>query len=469
VRLTANNKTAGPTVDAPASSQVSPPRRAVRRLPAPLLGLVALVVGVAGARFVSFDGDASPAPPVASANAARTLSDRVTTLEQSVAADPDNIGARQALGVAYVRRAAENGDPAFYGLAERSFDEADALVPSDPMTLLGRGALALSLHDFARAKELGLQVTDALPSSPDALGLLVDAQVELGDYDGAAITLQRMLDVRPGLPALSRASYLRELHGDLPGAVDAMRRAEVAGTGAPFDRATVTVLLGDLYYESGQLDEALSAYNSSLDSSPGLVAGEVGTARVLAAKGEVAAAIEVLTPVVDRQPVPGALVLLGELQESAGQTTQAVATHELVRAVASLQEQAGQVVDLEMALFEADLGTDTGRAVALARQAYEARPDNVFAADALAWALFRHGDAAGAVPFSEQAVRLGTADSMLHYHAAEVFAAVGDVERAATSLRVTADLNPNSSLRHAGAVRTLAGRLGVSLPATGPQ
>jgi hypothetical protein len=57
---------------------------------------------------------------------------------------------------------------------------------------------------------------------------------------------------------------------------------------------------------------------------------------------------------------------------------------------------------------------------------------------------------------------------MLHYHAAEVFAAVGDVERAATSLRATADLNPNSSLRHAGAVRTLAGRLGVSLPAAGP-
>lgn len=468
MRLTADNKTAGPTVDAPASSQVSPPRRAARRLPAPLLGFVALVVGVAGARFVSFDGDASPAPPVASANAARTVADRVTALEQSVAADPDNIGARQALGVAYVRRAAENGDPTFYGLAERSFDEADALVPSDPLTLLGRGALALSLHDFARAKELGLQVTDALPSSPDALGLLVDAQVELGDYDGAAITLQRMLDVRPGLPALSRASYLRELHGDLPGAVDAMRRAEVAGTGAPFDRATVTVLLGDLYYESGQLDEALNAYDSSLDSSPGLVAGEVGTARVLAAKGEVAAAIEVLTAVVDRQPVPGALVLLGELQESAGQTTQAVATHELVRAVASLQEQAGQVVDLEMALFEADLGTDTGRAVALARRAYEARPDNVFAADALAWALFRHGDAAAAVPFAEQATRLGTADAVVHFHAAEVFAAVGDAERAATALQVTVDLNPTSSLRHAEAVRALAQRLGVGLAATVP-
>lgn len=451
-----------------APTQAQAPPRAVRRLPAPLLGLVALVVGVAGARFVSYDGAASPGPAVPSANSARTLEDRLTTLERSVAADPDDLGARQALGVAYVQRAVENGDPTFYDLAERSFDEADALVPSDPLTLLGRGALALSLHDFARAKELGLQVTEARPSSPDALGLLVDAQVELGDYDGAAVTLQRMLDVRPGLPALSRASYLRELHGDLTGAVDAMRRAEVAGTGAPFDRATVTALLGDLHYEAGRLDEAQSAYDSALNSSPGLVAAEVGTARVLAARGEVAAAIDMLTAVVDRQPVPGALVLLGDVQEAAGQTTEADSTHELVRAVARLQEQAGQVVDLEMALFEADLGDDTGRAVALARRAYEARPDNVFAADALAWALFRHGDAAAAVPFAEQATRLGTADAVLHFHAAEVFAAVGDAERAATALQVTVDLNPTSSLRHAEAVQALAQRLGVGLAATAP-
>jgi hypothetical protein len=59
-----------------------------------------------------------------------------------------------------------------------------------------------------------------------------------------------------------------------------------------------------------------------------------------------------------------------------------------VRAVADLQGEQGQVVDLEMALFEADAG-EPARALELAQRAYDARPDNVFTTDALAWATFR--------------------------------------------------------------------------------
>lgn len=263
---------------------------------------------------------------------------------------------------------------------------------------------------------LGREAVAELPYNAQALGVLVDAQVELGQYEAAATTLQEMLDVRPGLAALARTSYLRELDGDLDGAKEAMRRAVLASTSSSFDVASVTALLGGLLLADGDLDEALERYDEALRVSPGHIEAELGWARVLAARGEIDQATAVVEGVVERFPAPVALVLLAELEHVAGDDAAEQETAELIRVTALLQQDAGQVVDLELSLFEADLGDDPARAVELAQAAYDARPDNVFVADALAWALYRAGDTSAAVPLAEQPVRLGTANPLLQYH-----------------------------------------------------
>ena len=111
----------------------------------------------------------------------------------------------------------------------------------------------------AQARELVEPITRQDPFDSDALAVLVDADVELGRYDDAATNLQHLLDLRPGLPAYSRASYLRELHGDLPGAEQAMHQALTAGAGDRFDVATVTTFLGDLAFGSGDLPDGVGA------------------------------------------------------------------------------------------------------------------------------------------------------------------------------------------------------------------
>lgn len=439
-----------------ATSRPSPVRRRT-------LGLagVALLVGLALGQFATHHTDPQPAPAPA-ATAAAAPADVVAKLEGQVAAHPDDGQSWQALGIAYVRRSIQTGDPSGYGAASAAFDKADVLLPGATATKLGRGLLDLTLHQFSDALQLGTEAHHADPFGSDALAIMVDASVETGRYDDAAASLQALLNLRPSLAAFSRLSYLRELHGDVPGAFAAFGQAETAGSGSPYDQAVVVSLEGDLHFNQGSPDQAEAVYQRALATSPDVYGAKVGLARVAATRGDLDDAIASLTELTARYPLPSAVTLLGDLQAVAGRTADAQASYDLVRTTYRLQTAAGAVTDLESAVFEADHG-DPATAVELARKAYAARP-TVYGADAMAWSLRQAGDAVSAVPFMEEALRLGTADASLHYHAAAVFSDAGDTTRAAAELRTAFAINPWFSFHHLDDARTLAAQLGVAIP-----
>lgn len=447
---------------------IAPRRRALpRRTRATFVAwlVCAVVVGASVGRVVFFTptsgtGDDAPAI-VASGDTSRAA---VTALEQRVKEAPTDVRALQVLGTTYVHRATLTFDPTYYDLAQRAFDRADAVRPGLDDTDLGRGVLQLSRHEFADALDLGTRVHAHNPQSADALAVMVDAQVELGHYDDASASLQQLLDLHPGLPAYARLSYVRELHGDIVGAMRAMREADIAANGAAYDRATVATFLGDLELARGHVAAAAGQYGAALRLQPDLVLARVGAARVAAVRGHRRDAIEALEKLTRARPVPSAVALLGELQVLRGDDVAAARSFDLVRAIGRLQQASGQVTDLEMAIFEADHAESpaaAAHAVELARRAYDARPDNVFVADALGWSLFRSGDTTGAVPFVERALRLGTPDTLLHYHAAKIFAADGQDERARNEIGTVLAGNPAFSFRYARDARELARTLKV--------
>lgn len=421
-----------------------------------LAGLVLFVVATGG--WFSTGSSQPAASPAASRTSGNT-----ERLEARTASSPDDLAAWQQLGVAYVTQAAATGDPSYYDLADRALDRAEQLEPGAPVTVVARGNLALALHRFDEALELGRRAHELLPSNPDALGVVVDAQVELGRYEEAAKTTQAMLDVDPGLPALARTSYLRQLHGDLDGALAAMQQAETAGAGLPFETATVTALVGDLAVLRGDLDAAAGAYRRALQTSPDAVLARVGLARIRAIQGDVDGAISDLEELTAAAPHPAALLLLLDLQEHAGRGDEAGRTEELVRAIVALQRNASQTVALELALFEADHG-DPAEAVRLAEAAYAARPDNVYAADALAWALYRNGEVDEAVGLAERSLRLDTADPVLRFHGAAVHAAAGNEVRARELLASAIERQPWFSFGLIEEARRLAEELELAAP-----
>ncbi|MEX2236203.1 MAG: tetratricopeptide repeat protein [Dehalococcoidia bacterium] len=245
------------------------------------LGLTTLGVVAAATTFLG-DSDDPGSPSIATANidsetivAGDDLDQTIGALQTSLAEREDARG-YTALGVAYLQKVRETGDPTYYTQAEGVLDKALELDPNNFEALTSKGALALARHDFEGALELGLKAKEINPDNAHNYGVIGDALLELGRYDEAFEAFQTMVDTRPDLSSYARISYARELTGDIEGAIIAMEQAREAGGGRPENVAFTAALVGNLYFGKGDLDRAELEYsraNAILPDYPPALAG----------------------------------------------------------------------------------------------------------------------------------------------------------------------------------------------------
>jgi tetratricopeptide (TPR) repeat protein len=411
---------------------------ALRRRPAllalPLAFLATLAVLAAmhrGAATVAKHGPVpglldAPLRPDASTDA------QIARLQSEVRAGATNQAA--ALAAAYLQKVRETGDASYYTRADGVLRAALARNPRDTFAVVEAATLAAGRHNFSGALTLAERARALAPDGLSAYPVLVDSLVELGRYGEAESTLQQMVDSKPNLSSYARVSYLRELHGDLDGAVDAMRLAIAAGGPVPENVAYVQTLLGGLEVERGRLASAHHAYSAALAAMPNYAAAEAGLARLSALHGDLAGAIARWRPVVAALPLPEYVIGLGEAELAAGRTAAGHRDLALVGVEEKLLAAAGVDTDVELAIFEADHGS-TARGVDLARRAWAAAP-SVRSADALGWALKRSGDAAGGLRWAHRALHLGSADPLFRYHAGMTALAAGRTAEGRRDLRL---------------------------------
>jgi len=381
--------------------------------------------------------------------------------QQRVRQSPDDVQSYAVLGAAYMQKVRDTGDPSFYAKAQSVLNEALKRDPQNVEALIGAGTLANARHQFREALTLGEQAKAINPTVPRIYGVIADAQTELGLYDAAVQTLQTMIDMRPDLSSYSRVSYARELHGDMEGAIEAMQAAVTAGGPATENSAWVRVQLGNLYFTQGDLARAEQEYQRTLTLLPDYVYAQAGMGRVRAAQGKLDEAISMYQSAIARMPLPEFVIALGETQQAAGHTAEAAKQYELVRAMEQLFKANGVDTDLELALFDADHGADPTITVALARDAYARRP-SVKAADTLAWALFKAGQAAEARRYANEALRLGTHDPLMLYHAGTIAQAQGDRVAARDWLTRSLERNPSFSPLYAPLARQALANLSTT-------
>jgi tetratricopeptide (TPR) repeat protein len=234
----------------------------------------------------------------------------------------------------YMKEARRSGNFALNAKAAEQVERALELSPNDITARKLEASLHLAHHRFAEAIAAAEKLRSEVPSDSYVYGILADAYVEIGDYEKAVVTAQKMVDLKPGTAAYSRVAQLRTLYGDHRGAVEMFEKAARAAD--PNDKETQSwclVQLGDEYWKVGKFVEAEKVYDEALQNLPGYFLALVSKGRVRASLGDLASAEQLLTDVQADLPNANAILLLGDIYTLRGETEKAVRQYEQFDAI----------------------------------------------------------------------------------------------------------------------------------------
>lgn len=416
-------------------------------LPAAALAVVLTLGALAFGRVDEAPRTTRTAAPAADAPLDRIgagdLARGVTGLQAHLRDQPKDARGWATLGTAYVEQARTGGDPTRYPQAGKALARSLALQPrGNDAALAGRAALAAARHDFRgalRDAEAALKVN---PFSERALASRIDALVELGSYSKALAAAEEADGRRPGIPVFTRYAYVLELRGDIKGARRVLGRA-LDSASSPGDTAYVATALGQLEWSQGAYPPALRHFTTALRADPRYLPALEGRARAQAAQGDLKGAERGLEAVVQRLPLPGQLVALGEFYQARGRTAEARAQYELIGTWTELARANGVDTDLDTALALADHG-DRAEALGAARAEWKQR-QTVHTADALAWALHVNGRSKEALAYLGESAPPGCRNALFLYHRGMIERAAGRTDPARRSLAAALDINPQFS------------------------
>ncbi|RPI90316.1 MAG: hypothetical protein EHM40_18680 [Chloroflexi bacterium] len=147
-----------------------------------LLALIVAFMIIASWRFapayhsgLSFAG-LDPFVSDASSRTNASMDTQIQMLQDQLRSHPDDWQAYSQLGLVYLQKARETGDPTYYQKTEEALDRALSFNPDEYASVSAKGALALARHDFVSALEWGERAKQINPDRSYAYGVIADAQ-----------------------------------------------------------------------------------------------------------------------------------------------------------------------------------------------------------------------------------------------------------------------------------------------------
>jgi tetratricopeptide (TPR) repeat protein len=340
----------------------------------------------------------------------------IATMRQTIAAAPGNAQAAVMLADALLRQTRVTGNT---GLASEAERVLRAVLEHDSERYDARRMLAatyLSQHRFADALREAERCRSQRSDDSWVWGVMGDAHIERGEYNAAFDAFDRMAALKPTAAAYARVSYARELQGDLPGALSTMRMAaEATSAHDPEALAWHHAQLGQLHLAMDQLGDARREFLAADHAFPGHPFAQAGLARVAQAGGDLRTALDIVMTMLEASPTPADLAYSGDLMAALGLAEAAERQYRL--AEAAWRSDAPE--PSQLARFLAEHGRRLEEAIAIGEQARIDRND-IFTADALAWAYFQTGQIKKAQTLIDLALRTGTRDRTIRAHAAEI-------------------------------------------------
>lgn len=361
---------------------------------------------------------------------------KASKLIRIVRDNPADTKSAIALATLYLQEARITGNTAYYDAAAMKYmDDVLEREPENFEALTLKSLIHLSQHHFNEALVVAEKAQKVGPYNAFVYGLLVDGNVEMGNYQAAVENAEKMVSLRPDIRSYSRISYLREIHGDYPGAIEAMKMAVKAGGVGDEPTSWARIQLARLYEITGDLKSAEMHYIIALDQRPGY-------AYALAGLGHIAILNRDYEKGLALYKRADSLVIdysfkekLAELYKATGNTKKSEEIlDELITNMADLSAKAkedesiGHYADLELAHVYL-LVDNAEKALEYAQAEYNRRPENIDVNETMAWAYYKKGDAVKALPYIEAALKTGSKKPDLLCKAGAIYAKTGQLQK----------------------------------------
>ena len=299
--------------------------------------------------------------------------------------DPQGVEPRITLAKIFINEARVTGEHGhYYPAALRMLDEAISLNRDGARNpnhefdaLAARASVLLSQHEFRQALATAREAVAINPYNAQVYGAIVDANVELGNYPEAIAAADKMNEIRPDLRSYSRVSYLREIHGDPDGAIEAMERAVRAGAPGYESTAWARLTLGELYNRYGQPDRAAEEYAAILRERPNYPFALAAQADLAIDAGDLRQAEDKLKEAISIIPEVGYYIQLAELYKGQGRTRELQELETDIMGMLEDDVASGHNMDMEYAMLYRDLYEDFEKALLYSEREYAARPGNI--------------------------------------------------------------------------------------------
>lgn len=402
---------------------------------------VASAAWVAASATPEPHGDAAGDPAQMSELADRDV--QIAVWQTALAADSVSAIALGQLAGLYLQRARESGDESGFTTAEEYARRSVALRESrNGGSFVTLASSLLAQHRFLEADSIVTRLVELEPDIPQYRSMHGEIRLELGDYVAARAAFESLYPARTHLSIAPRLARWMEISGQSVAArkllYQALRDAKLRRDIPREQLAWFHLRVGDIELRQGRLRGARRAFEDGLDVEPGDYRLLAAMSRLEAAAGSPRKAIEFGERAMAIKLDPATLGTIGDAYASVGDTAQAKDYFRTMEVAV-----AGQPGGLHRAwsLFLLDHDRRVDEVLAGATEELMTRRD-IYAWDLLAWSLHKSGRNLEARKAMNSALRLGTRDAMLFYHAGVIDHALGDYTSASGWLSKAMETNP---------------------------
>jgi len=286
----------------------------------------------------------------------------------------------------------------------------------------------MTQHRFREAKE---EITRALAigeGKAASLYMLVDVNIELGDYPAARTAMQEFAN-KDFFPYVIRQAKLKDHEGHLDSAILLMEGVMDQIKHDPATMQWTQSNLADMYGHAGRVGEAYNMYLDILKQNPDYDYALKGIAWIAFSHDHNTAEAKRIVHVISmKRASPDMHLLLAEIAGAEGDVLEKERQLTTFARAATAPEY-GDMYNKYLALLEAEEFSNAKRTIEIARKEINNRPTPQ-SYDLLAWGYFRDGKKAQALAIAREYIENKTFEPEALYHMAMIHEANGNEEEA---------------------------------------